>query len=383
MRTFTWPIALLLLGLLFQTVAFAVLNTVVPLWMEQSDAATWEAGLVGAFFFLGNLAGTLMAGGVIRKAGFKGSYQYACVLCAASTLLLLVFPGALAWSGLRLLTGISCALVWVVVESALLRAGTLKTRGILLASYLVVYYLGTVLGQLLLGWFPSNMSLVVTEVCVLSAVGMIPLLFARLESDSAGALSSTRVEVRTLLKRRSVFLGVVGCVISGVVLGTIYCLMPLFLKHQGMTHSSVGYWMALLIAAAILGQWPMGRLADKYGRAFVMKCQSLLVVAACAGLVLKGGLMAPSLIALGLAGFSLYPVAMAWGCEDASRDELVTMNQLLLLSYSVGTLAGPSLTSFLMQRYSDNWMPMVIALVALSFMPVLMLGGGRRGRLSR
>ena len=339
---------------------------------------------MGAFFFLGNLAGTLMAGGVIRKAGFKGSYQYACVLCAASTLLLLVFPGALAWSGLRLLTGISCALVWVVVESALLRAGTLKTRGILLASYLVVYYLGTVLGQLLLGWFPSDMSLVVTEVCVLSAVGMIPLLFARLESDSAGALSSTHVEVRTLLKRRSVFLGVVGCVISGVVLGTIYCLMPLFLKHQGMNHSSVGYWMALLIAAAILGQWPMGRLADKYGRAFVMKCQSLLVVAACAGLVLKGGLMAPSLIALGLAGFSLYPVAMAWGCEEASRDELVTMNQLLLLSYSIGTLAGPSLTSFLMQRYSDNWMPMVIALVALSFMPVLMLGGGHgRRKLSR
>ena len=50
----------------------------------------------------------------------------------------------------------------------------------------------------------------------------------------------------------------------------------------------------------------------------------------------------------------------------------------------MGTLAGPSLTSFLMQRYSDNWMPMVIALVALSFMPVLMLGGGHgRRKLSR
>lgn len=318
MRTFTWPIALLLAGLLFQTVAFAVLNTVVPLWMEQFDAATWEAGLVGAFFFLGNLAGTL------------------------------------------------------------------QTRGILLASYMVVYYLGTVLGQLLLGWFPSDMPLIVTEVCILSVAGMVPLMFARLEPGNGQVSSSSHIEIRTLLRRRSVFLGVVGCVISGVVLGTIYCLMPLFLKHQGMDHSSVGYWMALLIAAAILGQWPMGRLADRYGRAFVMKCQSLLVAAACAGLMLKGGLMAPSLIALGLAGFSLYPVAMAWGCEEASRDELVTMNQLLLLSYSLGTLAGPSLTSFLMQRYSDNWMPMVIALVALSFMPVLMLGGGHgRRKLSR
>lgn len=384
MRTFTWPIALLLAGLLFQTVAFAVLNTVVPLWMEQFDAATWEAGLVGAFFFLGNLAGTLLAGGVIRRAGFKGSYQYACLLCAVSTVLLPVFPGVPAWSGLRLLAGISCALVWVVVESALLRAGTLQTRGILLASYMVVYYLGTVLGQLLLGWFPSDMPLIVTEVCILSVAGMVPLMFARLEPGNGQVSSSSHIEIRTLLRRRSVFLGVVGCVISGVVLGTIYCLMPLFLKHQGMDHSSVGYWMALLIAAAILGQWPMGRLADRYGRAFVMKCQSLLVAAACAGLMLKGGLMAPSLIALGLAGFSLYPVAMAWGCEEASRDELVTMNQLLLLSYSLGTLAGPSLTSFLMQRYSDNWMPMVIALVALSFMPMLMLGGGHgRRKLSR
>lgn len=377
MRTFTWPIVLLLLGLLFQTVAFAVLNTVVPLWMEQAQAATWETGMVGSFFFLGNLAGTLMAGALIRKAGFNGSYRYACVLCAVSTVLLAVFPGAAAWSGLRLLTGISCALVWVVVESALLRAGTLKTRGVLLASYMVVYYLGTVLGQLLLGWFPSGMAVVAAEVCGLSVAGMVPLLFARLKSDSGPGLSPVRVEVRHLLKRRSVFLGVTGCMISGVVLGTIYCLMPLFLKHQGMSHSSVGYWMALLIAAAILGQWPMGRLADNYGRAFVMKCQSLLIMAACAGLVMKGGLMAPSLVVLGLAGFSLYPVAMAWGCEDASRDELVTMNQLLLLAYSAGTLAGPSLTSFLMQRYSDNWMPLVLALAALAYMPVLAVGAPR------
>lgn len=378
MRTFTRPITLLLLGLLFQTVAFAVLNTVVPLWMEQAHAATWEAGMVGTFFFLGNLVGTLIAGGIIRKAGFQGCYRYACFLFALSTVLLTVCHGSLVWSGLRLLAGISCALIWVVVESALLRAGTLQTRGVLLASYMVIYYLGTVLGQLLLGWFPSDMPVVVAEVCALSVAGVLPLLFAKLESAQEETSTPHRVDVRSLLKRRSVFLGVVGCAISGVVLGTIYCLMPLFLKHLGMAHSAVGYWMALLVAAGILGQWPMGRLADKYGRACVMKGQSLLIVAACVGLVMKGGLMAPSLITLGLAGFSLYPIAMAWGCEEAAHEELVTMNQLLLLSYSIGTLAGPSLTSFLMQRYSDNWMPMVLAVVALSFMPVLMLGGSRR-----
>lgn len=383
MRTCTWPVALLLLGLLFQTVAFAVLNTVVPLWMEQAEAATWETGMVGSFFFLGNLAGTLTAGWGIRRFGFNHGYRYAAVLSALSTLLLLFFPGVFAWSGLRFLTGVSCAWVWVVVESALLRAGTLKNRGTLLAAYMVVYYIGTVLGQLLIGWFPSGMGLVVSEVCILAVAGVLPLLLTRLKDDGRGDIASGKIDARALLKRRSVFLGVSGCVIAGVVLGTIYCLMPLFLKHQGMTHSSVGYWMALLIAAAIMGQWPMGKLADRFGRAFVMQCQSLLIMVACVGLVMKGAFMAPSLVVLGLAGFSLYPVAMAWGCEESSRDELVTINQILLLSYSIGTLAGPSLTSFLMQRYSDNWMPLVIGLVALLYMPVLIVGGRKPRRVSR
>lgn len=377
MRIFTWPILLLLMGLLFQTVAFAVLNTVVPLWLEQAGTATWETGMVGSFFFLGNLAGTLVAGSLIRRVGFNVSYRYACVLCAVSTVLLVVFSGVGAWSLLRFLTGVSCAWVWVVAESALLRAGTLQTRGILLASYMVVYYLGTVFGQLLIGWFPSGMAVVAAEVCGLTFAALLPLLFTRLKSDSDGASAVAKVALMPLLKRRSVRLGVVGCLISGVVLGTIYCLMPLFLKHQGMSDSSVGYWMALLIAAAIIGQWPMGWLAGRRGRADVMKLQTLLIMAACAGLAVKGGVMAPALVTLGLAGFSMYPVAMAWGCEEAACEELVAMNQLLLLSYSIGTLIGPSLTSFLMQRYSDDWMPLTIALAALAYLLVLVSAGRR------
>ncbi len=51
--------------------------------------------------------------------------------------------------------GISCAEMRWWYGSALLRAERCKP-GILLASYLVVYYLGTVLGQLLLGLVPQR-----------------------------------------------------------------------------------------------------------------------------------------------------------------------------------------------------------------------------------
>jgi UMF2 family putative MFS family transporter len=64
--------------------------------------------------------------------------------------------------------------------------------------------------------------------------------------------------------------------------------------------------------------------------------------------------MAPALFVLGASGFTLYPVAMAWACEKVERHQLVAMNQALLMSYTVGSLLGPTLTAMLMQNFSDN-----------------------------
>lgn len=77
-----------------------------------------------------------------------------------------------------------------------------------------------------------------------------------------------------MLKLRQARLGVNGCIISGIVLGSLYGLMPLYLNHQGVSNASIGFWMAVLVSAGILGQWPIGRLADKLGRLLVLRVQS-------------------------------------------------------------------------------------------------------------
>ncbi len=87
--------------------------------------------------------------------------------------------------------------------------------------------------------------------------------------------------------------------------------------------------------------------------------------------MLGGAVMGPALFMLGAACFTLYPVAMAWACEKVAHHQLVAMNQALLLSYTIGSLLGPTLTALLMQRYSDNLLFIVIACV--SFIYLLML----------
>ena len=368
MSTYSRPVLLLLCGLLLLTVSIAVLSTLVPLWLTHEALPTWKVGLVSSSYFAGNLVGTLIAGRLIKRLGFNLSYQLSCILFAVATAGLTLSMNFFGWVSWRFMAGIGCALIWVVVESALLRSGTVKNRGQLLAAYMMVYYVGTVAGQLLLGNVSTEIYSVIPWVTGLIVVAMLPLLFAHITNQDSELPTTS---VWPMLKRRNARLGINGCVISGIVLGSLYGLMPLFLAHRGLSDADVGYWMALLISSGIIGQWPVGRLADRYGRLMVLRVQVFVVILGCLAM-LVGYAMAPAMFVLGCAGFTLYPVAMSWACEKVTADELVGMNQALLMSYTIGSLAGPSMTAMLMQSYSDAVLFVMIAAVALVYLLMLL-----------
>lgn len=126
--------------------------------------------------------------------------------------------------------------------------------------------------------------------------GILPLLFTRIVNQQTEARYSTSISA--MLKLRRARLGVNGCIISGIVLGSLYGLMPLYLKHQGMANASIGFWMAVLVSAGILGQWPMGRLADKFGRLLVLRVQVFVVILGSIAMLTRAA-MAPALFILG------------------------------------------------------------------------------------
>ncbi len=71
--------------------------------------------------------------------------------------------------------------------------------------------------------------------------GILPLLFTRIVNQQTQARHSSSISA--MLKLRRARLGVNGCIISGIVLGSLYGLMPLYLKHQGwLTPASVSGW---------------------------------------------------------------------------------------------------------------------------------------------
>jgi len=368
MSTYTRPVLLLLCGLLLLTLAIAVLNTLVPLWLAHEHLPTWQVGMVSSSFFTGNLLGTLMTGSLIKRFGFNRSYYLASLIFAAGCAGLGLMVGFWSWMAWRFIAGVGCAMIWVVVESALMCSGTSRNRGRLLAAYMMVYYVGTVLGQLMVSKLPTDLMSVLPWVTGMVLAAILPLLFTRIVNQSSEHQEATHIW--PMLRLRQARLGVNGCIISGIVLGSLYGLMPLYLNHQGVSDSGIGFWMAVMVSAGIVGQWPIGRLADRFGRLLVLRVQVFVVIMGCLAM-LSNAAMAPALFILGAAGFTLYPVAMAWACEKVEHHQLVAMNQALLLSYTIGSLLGPTFTAMLMQNYSDNLLFIMIA--SVSFIYLLML----------
>ena len=368
MTTYTRPVLLLLCGLLLLTLAIAVLNTLVPLWLAHENLPTWQVGMVSSSFFTGNLLGTLLTGSLIKRVGFNRSYYLASLIFAAGCAGLGMMVGFWSWMAWRFIAGVGCAMIWVVVESALMCSGTSRNRGRLLAAYMMVYYIGTVLGQLMVSKLPTDLVSVLPWVTGMVLAAILPLLFTRIVNHHSEHQEATHVW--PMLRLRQARLGVNGCIISGIVLGSLYGLMPLYLNHQGVSDSGIGFWMAVMVSAGIVGQWPVGRLADRFGRLLVLRVQVFVVIMGCLAM-LSNAAMAPALFILGAAGFTLYPVAMAWACEKVEHHQLVAMNQALLLSYTIGSLLGPTFTAMLMQNYSDNLLFIMIA--SVSFIYLLML----------
>ncbi|WP_294832932.1 MFS transporter [uncultured Gilliamella sp.] len=365
-HSYSFPI--LLTSLLFVTIALSALNTQVPLWLVREDFSLGQIGLVGSSYFTGNLVGTIMANWFISRFNARYTYTYSCLIFAVATIGLSFSMDFYSWAIWRFFIGIACAVTWVVIESCILVTGSVRTRGKMLAIYLTTYYLGTVLGQALLQYFPQD---VLYFGLVIALLMGLAILFILLTHYKLPKRKQNSFNIIPMILYKPSRLGLIGCMIAGMLIGSLYSLMPAYYSHLGYSDNQVANWMILLILSGVIAQMPANYCADKYGRRIVLLIESVLTVVACLMLVFNFYSVL-AIILLGTTIYTIYPISMAWACSCVRKQEIVTMNQAMLLTNTIGSLIAPAIIAFIMDMTNNTYLFVSFAIISLYFVVLLL-----------
>src|SRR5688572_17864581 len=153
MRDFTKSLGgnrALLLGMALLTLGAGLQATLLGVRATLEGLSTLATGAVLASYYVGFIVGSMAAPALVRRVGHIRVVAALTATAAAAILVQGVYFGPWAWAVLRAISGVCFAGIYVVAESWLNDRAGQGSRGVLLASYMVVVYVGLGAGQFLL-----------------------------------------------------------------------------------------------------------------------------------------------------------------------------------------------------------------------------------------
>jgi MFS family permease len=339
------PVLVLLFAIFLLMAGNGPLTTIISVRLEAAGTAASVIGAVMSAYFGGLTLGSLFAYRVVIGYGhIRASTAFASAL-SAITLIYALHLAPLLWALLRLTEGFCMAGLFICVESWLNFSATSRTRGKILASYMICLYSGQAIGQFMLNLPDPSGFLLFTLISILLSVAAIPVALTRMAPphlpDVAG-LSFGRLY-------RASPLGMIGTVTSGLVLGSFYSLGALFTREIGLDLSQTAMFMSAAILGGVLLQLPVGRLSDVFDRRLVILGVLGGMILVSSGMVVAAPFGSAVLYAAALVfggfSFALYPLCVAHTNDHLGGAERISASGGLILAYSAGATLGPLISS--------------------------------------
>lgn len=361
----------------------ALLGVVLPLRMEAAGYPVALTGAIMAAYYFGLAIGGLHGKHVIFRIGHIRAFAVFAALTAATTLAYAAFEHPAAWLVLRVVNGFCIAGMTAAIESWLNTKSRNETRGRVLSFYMVTFFLATALGQTLVNLADVGTPDLLMLAASLIGLSLIPVAMTRLGEPNLS--DSGVLNVRQLFAASKV--GVVGAGVAGLMVGSFYALGVVFAIKIGLSVSEAALFMSVVVLGGLIFQLPIGVLADRYDRRFVMSGALLAVGIAwgtLAGFVASGLPFTALLIvgmAFGGAMSSVYPLCVAQTFDRLERRYYVAASGRLLMVYSIGATVGPVLASVLMSIYGPSSFFLFEATVAVLYAAFVIVYASRRPSL--
>ncbi len=347
----TWP---LLLGMGILMLGAGLQSTLLGVRATIEAFPTPVTGLIMSCYYVGYLVGTRLAPQLLRRVGPVRVFATLAALASVASLVhgAWVRPGP--WALMRLLSGICFAGIYVVAESWLNHRASSTNRGRLLAIYMLILYVGLGGAQfLLLISSPQSVESFMLVSALISAA-MVPIVASA--QEVAPAAVPQRVRFRDLYRDSP--LGVVAVAFSGMISSIIFSMGPVYARLSGLGTRGVAEFMAVSIFAAVLTQYPVGKLSDRLDRRTVIASVCALATLLAVAIEAFGPLSRIVFLALAAlfsgAVLTLYSLSVSHVNDKLQPSQMVAASSRLLLINGTAAAFGPVIAGALMAAFGTR-----------------------------
>lgn len=355
---------LLSYGLLL--LANGMFGTLLGVRSQIEGFSTQVVGLIMAAYFLGLLQGALRAGSVVAAVGHIRAFAAFASVMSVTALMHVIVVEPAVWCVLRFASGFCMAGMILVTESWLNARCTKRTRGRVMALYMITNYFAAGCGQFLLTVADPARFQLFSVASIIFSLALVPVLLTRATAPNPPQRGP--LNLRELWRTSP--LGLLGAFCAGVTNASFYSLAPVFALALGLGVGGTSTFMASVIFGGLLLQYPVGRISDRVDRRIVLSIVTLATAAACVAIVLvvewrPAWVYAPAVLYGGLS-FTVYSLCVAHANDFAPIDKLVQTASGLLTAYGFGAFLGPIAAAAVMGRVGPQGLFISSAVVSAS-----------------
>lgn len=325
------------------------------------DFTKSQVGLLGSAHFLGFFIGCWWAPRLMGSVGHSRAFAAFTATGAIGLLAHMLIVDPTAWAIMRIASGLCVAGCYTVIEAWLQAKVTNETRGRAMGTYRVVDMGSSLVAQMLISVLEPASYVSYNLLALLCCAAIIPLTLTKASPPQTGSAP----RLRPMLAVRNSPLAAAGVIVAALSSASFRMVGPVYGQEVGLEVGEIAYFLAAFVAGGALAQYPVGWLADKFDRRWVLIWLSGAAIFSCAVTALMNDLSSTGILLtagfFGLTTFPIYSVAASHAHDFASSDERVELSAALMFFFALGAIAAPVLASKLMEAFGPASMFVMIA----------------------
>ncbi len=316
--------------------------------------STAQIGLLGSAHFFGFFIGCWWAPRLIGSVGHSRAFAAFTATGAIGLLAHMLVIDPLAWALMRVATGMCIAGCYTVIEAWLQAKAENANRGRVMGAYRLVDMGGSLAAQLVIGVLEPASYVSYNILALICCAALLPLTLTRL--DQPETPDAPRLRPRLAIARSP--LAVAGVMVAAVSGASFRMVGPVYGQEVGLSVPQIAYFLAAWVLGGALAQYPVGWLADKFDRRWVLIWLSVASMASSAATILIGAssdaVVFVNAVIFGLVTFPVYSVSAAHAHDFAEDHERIELSAALMFFYALGAIAAPLIASGLIDAYGPS-----------------------------